>query len=207
MYIPEFNRVEDRAVALAFMQANPFALLISMTETGPFATHLPILAREVRGQLQLRGHVAKANPHWRSITQDQESLVIFHGPHAYISPSLYEIRESVPTWNYAAVHIFGVGSVFTEEARLNEFLQELTAQFDSSYAAQWPSLSEQYRSRMVQHIVGFEINATRVETKFKLSQNRTKNEQANVIKSLASSSDSAAVAVATLMKDRGLGLP
>jgi len=207
VYIPEFNRVEDRAVALAFMQANPFALLISMTETGPFATHLPILAREVRGQLQLRGHVAKANPHWRSITQDQESLVIFHGPHAYISPSLYEIRESVPTWNYAAVHIFGVGSVFTEEARLNQFLQELTAQFDSSYAAQWPSLSEQYRSRMVQHIVGFEINATRVETKFKLSQNRTKNEQANVIKSLASSSDSAAVAVATLMKDRGLGLP
>jgi transcriptional regulator len=207
VYIPEFNRVEDRAVALAFMQANPFALLISMTETGPFATHLPILAREVRGQLQLRGHVAKANPHWRSITQDQESLVIFHGPHAYISPSLYEIRESVPTWNYAAVHIYGVGSVFTEEARLNQFLQELTAQFDSSYAAQWPSLSEQYRSRMVQHIVGFEINATRVETKFKLSQNRTKNEQANVIKSLASSSDSAAAAVATLMKDRGLGLP
>jgi transcriptional regulator len=207
VYIPEFNRVEDRAVALAFMQANPFALLISMTETGPFATHLPILAREVGGQLQLRGHVAKANLHWRSITQDQESLVIFHGPHAYISPSLYEIRESVPTWNYAAVHIYGVGSVFTEEARLNQFLQELTAQFDSSYAAQWPSLSEQYRSRMVQHIVGFEINATRVETKFKLSQNRTKNEQANVIKSLASSSDSAAAAVATLMKDRGLGLP
>ena len=207
MYIPEFNRVEDRAVALAFMQANPFALLISMTETGPFATHLPILAREVGGQLQLRGHVAKANLHWRSITQNQESLVIFHGPHAYISPSLYEIRESVPTWNYAAVHIYGVGSVFTEEARLNQFLQELTAQFDSSYAAQWPSLSEQYRSRMVQHIVGFEINATRVETKFKLSQNRTKSEQANVIKSLASSSDSAAAAVASLMKDRGLGLP
>jgi transcriptional regulator len=207
VYIPEFNRVEDRAVALAFMQANPFALLISMTETGPFATHLPILAREVRGQLQLRGHVAKANPHWRSITQDQESLVIFHGPHAYISPSLYEIRESVPTWNYAAVHIYGVGSAFTEEARLNQFLQELIAQFDSSYAAQWPSLSEQYRIRMMQHIVGFEITATRVETKFKLSQNRTKTEQQNVIKSLASSANSAAVAVATLMKDRGLGLP
>lgn len=207
MYIPEFNRVADRAVALAFMQANPFALLISMTDTGPFATHLPILAREIAGVLQLRGHVARANPHWKSIKTDQESLVIFHGPHAYISPSLYELGESVPTWNYAAVHIYGVGSVFTEEARLNQFLQELTAQFDSSYAAQWPSLSEQYRRRMVQHIVGFEITATRVETKFKLSQNRTKTEQQNVIKSLASSSDSAAAAVATLMKDRGLGLP
>jgi transcriptional regulator len=207
VYIPEFNRVEDRAVALAFMQANPFALLISTTEAGPFATHLPILAREIDGVLQLRGHVARANPHWGFIKTDQESLVIFHGPHAYISPSLYELRESVPTWNYAAVHIYGVGSAFTEEARLNQFLQELIAQFDSSYAAQWPSLSEQYRIRMMQHIVGFEITATRVETKFKLSQNRTKTEQQNVIKSLASSANSAAVAVATLMKDRGLGLP
>src|SRR5260370_13366599 len=151
--------------------------------------------------------MSSVSAYWMSIKTDQESLVSFQGPHAYITPSLYEIRESVPTWNYAAVHVYGLGSAFTEEARLNQFLQELTAQFDSSYAAQWPSLSEQYRSRMVQHIVGFEINATRVETKFKLSQNRTKNEQANVIKSLASSFDSAAAAVATLMKDRGLGLP
>jgi transcriptional regulator len=205
VYIPEFNRVEDRAVALAFMQTNPFAILISPTEAGPFATHLPILAWEVEGRLQLRGHVAKANPHWKSIRQDQESLVIFHGPHAYISPSLYEIRESVPTWNYAAVHVYGQGTVFTDQDQLNQFLQELIAQFDSSYAAQWPSLSDQYRSRMVKHIVGFEINASRVETKFKLSQNRTKTEQGNVIKSLASSSDSSVAAVAALMKECGLG--
>lgn len=205
MYIPEFNRLEDRAVTLAFMQANPFAIMVSATDEGPFATHLPILAREVDGQLQLRGHVAKANPHWKSINQDQESLVIFHGPHAYISPSLYEIPESVPTWNYAAVHVYGKGSAFTDADQLTQFLQELIEQFDSSYAARWPSLTEEYRSRMVKHIVGFEINASRVETKFKLSQNRTKTEQGNVINSLASSSDSAAAAVATLMKQRGLG--
>jgi transcriptional regulator len=205
LYIPEFNRVEDRAVALAFMQANPFAILISVTEEGPFATHLPILAREVEGKLQLRGHVAKANPHSKSIKQDQESLAVFHGPHAYISPSLYELRESVPTWNYAAVHVYGKGTVFTEEAEMNQFLQELIAESDASYAVQWASLSEDYRSRMVQHIVGFEINATRVETKFKLSQNRTKAEQENIIKALGSSSDSAVAGVAALMKDRGLG--
>ena len=204
MYIPEFNRVEDRAVALAFMQANPFALLISTADGVPFASHVPILAGEVDGQLQLRGHVAKANPHWKSIGQDQESLVIFHGPHAYISPSLYEIHESVPTWNYAAVHVYGKGTAFTDPDQLNQFLQELIAEFDASYAAQWPALSEQYRSRMVQHIVGFEINATRVETKFKLSQNRTRAEQENIVKSLESSSDSAVAGVAALMKDRGL---
>jgi transcriptional regulator len=209
VYIPEFNRVEDRTAALAFIQANPFAILISTTngEDGSFATHLPILAREVDGRVQLRGHVAKANPHWKSISQDQESLVIFHGPHAYISPSLYEVRESVPTWNYAAVHIYAKGSVFTDEARLCHLLQDMIAHFDSSYATQWPSFSEQYRSRMLQHIVGFELNATRVETKFKLSQNRTKVEQENVIQSLTSSSDSTVAAVATLMKQRGLGKP
>jgi transcriptional regulator len=205
VYIPEFNRIEDRAVALAFMQANPFALLISSADGVPFASHIPILAREVDGQLDLRGHVAKANPHWKSINQDQESLVIFHGPHAYISPSLYEIHESVPTWNYAAVHVNGTGTVFTDPKELNQFLQELIAEFDTTYAAQWPALSEQYRSKMLQHIVGFEITATRVETKFKLSQNRTKVEQESIIKSLESSPDSAAAAVAALMKDRGLG--
>jgi transcriptional regulator len=207
LYIPEFNRVEDNAVTLGFLQANPFAILISATEAGPFATHLPILVRETDGRLHLRGHVAKANPHWKSIAQEQESLVIFNGPHAYISPSLYEIRESVPTWNYAAVHVYGRGTVFTDAARLTEVLLEMVERFDSSYLEQWSSLGEQYRSRMLQHIVGFEVIASRVETKFKLSQNRTKAERENVIRSLASSTDSTVAAVAALMRERGLGLP
>jgi transcriptional regulator len=205
LYIPEFNRVEDNAVTLGFLEASPFAILISATEAGPFATHLPMLAREVDGRLHLRGHVAKANPHWKSLAQEQELLVIFNGPHAYISPSLYEIRESVPTWNYAAVHVYGRGTVFNDEARLEQLLQEMIARFDSSYIEQWSSLGEQYRSRMLQHIVGFELVASRVETKFKLSQNRTKAERENVIRSLASSTDSTVAAVAALMRERGLG--
>jgi transcriptional regulator len=207
VYIPEYHRIEDRAVTMAFIKANPFAILISSTPEGPFATHLPILAREIDGHLHLRGHMAKANPHWKSINENEESLVIFHGPHAYISPSLYETRESVPTWNYAAVHAYGKGSVVTDESHLHALLQELIAHFDSQYAEQWPSLSDQYRSRMVQHIVGFELTATRVETKFKLSQNRPRADQENVIQSLASCSDSTVAAVAALMKQRGLGKP
>lgn len=207
LYIPEYHRVEDRAVTLAFIHANPFAILISTTADGHFATHLPVLAAEVDGHLHLRGHMAKANPHWKSINEDQESLVIFHGPHAYISPCLYETRESVPTWNYAAVHAYGKGSVVTDESHLHTLLQELIAHFDSQYAEQWPSLSDQYRSRMVQHIVGFELTATRVETKFKLSQNRPRADQESVIRSLASSSDSTVAAIAALMKQRGLGKP
>lgn len=207
MYIPEYHRVEDRAVTLAFIKANPFAILISNTADGPFATHLPILAQDVDGQMHLRGHMAKANPHWKHINENEESLVIFHGPHAYISPSLYETRESVPTWNYAAVHAYGRGTAVTDETHLLALLQELIADFDSQYGEQWPLLSEQYRARMVQHIVGFEITATRVETKFKLSQNRSRTDQESVIQSLTTSSDSTTAAVAALMKQRGLGKP
>ena len=205
MYIPEYHRVEDRRVALAFMQANPFAILCSTTADGPFATHLPILAVEVDGQIQLRGHVAKANPHWKCIEDEKESLVIFHGPHAYVSPSLYKARDSVPTWNYAAIHVYGKGTFVTDEARLDELLKELIARFDSQYAEQWPSLSQQYRTRLLQHIVGFELTATRVEAKFKLSQNRTRTDQESVIQALGSSSDSTVTAVAALMKQQGLG--
>jgi transcriptional regulator len=205
VYIPEYHRVEDPGAALAFMRANPFAILVSTTSDGPFATHLPILTDEVDGQLQLRGHTAKANPHWKFIEEAKESLVIFHGPHAYVSPHLYEARESVPTWNYAAVHVYGKGRIVTDEARLDHLLKELIARFDSQYAEQWPPLSAQYRSRMLKHIVGFELVATRVETKFKLSQNRTRTDQESVIRALASSSDSTVAAVASLMKQQGLG--
>ena len=209
MYIPECNRVEDVAATLAFIQANPFAILISATDSAPFATHLPILAREIDGRMQLQGHMAKANPHWKSVGKDKdhESLIIFHGPHAYIAPGLYEIRESVPTWNYAVVHVYGHVTVFTDEARLRQVLLGMIARFDPSYVEQWSSLAEQYQSRMFEHIVGFEMSTTRVETKFKLSQNRTKAEQESVIRSLASSSDSSVTAVAALMRVRGLGLP
>ena len=205
MYIPEFNRQEDRAVGLAFMRANPFAILISNTDGIPFATHLPLLVDELQGQVVVRGHMAKANPHWRSIHPGQESLAIFHGPHAYISPSLYEIRESVPTWNYAAVHVYGEPTLFSDEDGLKEVLHRMINTFESSYMQQWSAFSDEYRSRMMKHIVGFEIKAKKLEAKFKLSQNRTKGEQARVIQSLNQSRDSNVSGVAVLMQQEGLG--
>ena len=147
MYIPEFNRIEDRDTSLAFLRAHPFAVLISSVDGLPFASHVPLAVTERSGQIVLRGHVAKANPHWKSFQQEQESLVIFQGPHAYISPALYEIRESVPTWNYAAVHVYGRVTL-VDEKQAREILEALIAEFDSSYATQWASLSEEYRSRM-----------------------------------------------------------
>ena len=204
MYIPEFNRIEDQAAAVAFMRAHPFAILISNQDGAPFATHLPVIIAEVGGQIVVRAHVAKANPHWKMIEQ-QESLIIFHGPHAYISPTLYEIRESVPTWNYATVHAYGRGKLLTADAEKQQVLAELISHFDSSYMAQWKSFDEQYRNRMLNHIVAFEVVVTRLATKFKLSQNRTKTEQQKVIEALSKDADPAISGVADLMRQRGLG--
>ena len=204
MYIPEFNRIEDRAISLEFMRANPFAILISPSERGPIATHLPLLVRETPDNLLLRGHFAKANHHWSIIEEEQESLVIFHGPHAYISPSLYEIRESVPTWNYATVHVYGKGEI-VKDGEAEQVLADLIAQFDPSYYAQWQSFSEEYRDKMLRRIVAFEFEATRVEAKFKLGQNRTKAEQDNLIQALEQNSDSAVTGVAALMRRQKLG--
>lgn len=205
MYVPEYNRIEDNAVALAFARENPFAIVVSTCDGVPFATHIPVLVGERSGQIVLTGHVAKANPHWKLLEQEQESLVIFHGPHAYISPRLYESRESVPTWNYAAVHVYGFATVFSEPSRLKEILLETARAFDPGYLDQWLALREEYRNAMLNHIVGFEIAAKRIEGKFKLSQNRSKRDQAKIIQSLQQSRDTAASGISRLMKEQGLG--
>ncbi len=188
------------------MRANPFAILISSAGDGPYATHLPVFVRESEQHLVLRGHVAKANPHWRHLEQQPGCLTIFHGPHAFVSPSNYTTRENVPTWNYGAVHVYGTARVFASPEDLQGVLHDLIGTFEPAYAEQWSSLSETYRERMLSHIVGFEITATKIEAKFKLSQNRTKEEQANVITSLETAEDTAVSGVSRLMRAQGLGV-
>jgi len=206
VYIPEHFRVEDRAAALAFMRANPFAILVSTAGQSPFATHVPVVIREYGERLVIRGHVAKANPHWKFLQDHSTCLIIFHGPHAYVSPSNYETREAVPTWNYAAVHVYGSAQMFAEPEQSLGILRDLISTFETAYEQQWDSLSETYQQRMLSHIVGFEVSVTRIEAKFKLSQNRTRKEQQQIIDSLAASSDSAVSGTARLMSERGLGL-
>jgi transcriptional regulator len=206
VYIPEHFRLRQHADAIAFMRANPFAILISTTDAGPFATHLPLFVRAAEEKVILRGHVAKANPHWRHLEQQPQCLTIFHGPHSYISPSNYAARESVPTWNYGAVHLYGNARVFSSPEDLLGVLHELMGTFEPAYASQWASLDETYRERMLRQIVGFEIEITKMEAKFKLSQNRPREDQANVIASLEKAEDSAVSGVARLMRGQGLGV-
>ena len=210
MYIPEHFRIRDHADAIAFMRANPFAILVSNSDDGPFATHAPVVVCESKAQdsgqqLVIRGHVAKANPHWRYLEQQPSCLTIFHGAHAYVSPANYATREVVPTWNYGAVHAYGNARVFSAPEELLGVLHELIPMFEAAYAEQWAGLSQAYRDRMLSHIVGFEIAVTRIEGKFKLSQNRNRAEQENVIASLGASADTTISGVADLMRVQGLG--
>jgi transcriptional regulator len=205
VYIPEHFRVEDTAIALAFMRANPFAIVVSSSGPEPFASHVPVVIRQEGNQIRLRGHVAKANPHWKYLSEQPRCLVIFHGPHAYISPSHYETRETVPTWNYGAVHVYGDARTFSTMPELLTMLGELIPTFEAAYSEQWSSLSEAYRTRMLSHIVGFEIAVDRIEAKFKLSQNRTRQEQQNIVDSLRASSDTAISGTAELMCQHVLG--
>ena len=211
MYIPEHFRLRHDGEAVTFMRANPFAILISMAESGPYATHLPLFVQTQKDQAEdkekvlLRGHVGKASPHWRYLEHQPQCLSIFHGPHSYISPSNYTARESVPTWNYAAVHVYGDARIFSSQDDLHQMLDELMGTFEPAYREQWEGLNQTFRENMLRQIVGFEIAATRIEGKFKLSQNRTRTDQANVIASLEKADDSTISGVSRMMKDQNLG--
>jgi transcriptional regulator len=206
LYIPEHFRVEDQATAVAFMRMTPFCILVSNNEKDPFATHIPVVIREEESRLLIRGHVAKANPHWKYLQERPSCLIIFHGPHAYISPSNYSTKETVPTWNYGAVHAYGDARIYAETGQLLEMLHDLIPTFEAEYSQQWESLSAAYQQRMLSHIVGFEITVRSVEAKFKLSQNRTRDEQQKIIDSLGPASDSSVRGTAELMCEHGLGL-
>ena len=205
MYIPEHFRARNHDETTAFMRAHSFAILVSSTDDGPFATHLPLFIHEENGQIRLRGHVGKANPHGHYLERQPQCLTIFHGPHSYISPRNYAARDSVPTWNYAAVHLYGNARIFSSEQELQGMLNELIATFEPAYRSQWESASQPFRENMLRQIVGFEIIPTKIEAKFKLSQNRSREDQANVIASLEQAEDSAIAGVAQMMKDRCLG--
>ena len=202
MYVPEAFRAEDRSGLVQFMRTQSFATLVSVTGQGSlWASHLPLLTVERGETLVLLGHVARANEHWKAFGAT-ESLVIFTGPHAYVSPSLYESAESVPTWNYVAVHAYGIPRIIPGDAAgdLERLLGAMMDAYEPAYRGQWERLSADYRARMLRGIVGFEMPVARLEGKRKLSQNRSRADQERVAQALLGSSDPSAQAVGRLME-------
>jgi transcriptional regulator len=173
MYQPPQFRSEDPALAAGLMRAYPFASLVSTDDDGfPFVTHLPLHLEERDGGFVLLGHCARPNPHWRHLQARPEALVTFMGPHAYLSPSVYPDRARVPTWNYLAVHC-KVRARLVEDAEAKDaLLKKLIGDHEPAYAAQWRSLGEEFATKMLAGIVGFELAVTEWACKLKLNQHR-----------------------------------
>ena len=199
MYTPSFNKFEDRQEVISFMRRYSFGTVVSVANGLPVATHLPFLIDEKDGQIIISSHFAKANPQSLAIP-DQDVLVIFMEPHAYISPKHYEKDANVPTWNYIAVHAYGKARLLETEHQHEQLLEHTINTFEESYYTQWMSLPQEYRSKMIKGITGFEITVTNLQAKRKLSQNRSETERDNIINTLSKSANTQEKDIAAYME-------
>jgi transcriptional regulator len=172
MYIPSHFSQDDPAVLVEVMQQYSFATLVSNHEGAPFATHLPVSSRVESGVVRIGAHVARANPHWKALEADPQALVIFHGPHTYISPTLYRSKDRVPTWNYIAVHARGCAAVDHTASTKLRILSTLIAEHEPAYRAQFEAITPGLRDGLVNAIVAIDITVEKLEGKFKLGQHR-----------------------------------
>ena len=184
MYSPKFNQVADRSLLIEAMQAYSFAILFGPPSTpdapAPLAaTHLPLVVKDEGQHGLIEGHFAQANRHWQSLA-NREALVVFPGPHSYVSPTLYTDPLSVPTWNYIAIHAYGTLTLIEDEPAKDALLANLIAANEPAFLPKWQSMPVAFRRSMLAGIVGFRIPITRIEGKFKISQNRAPQERQNV---------------------------
>lgn len=199
MYIPKHFKESGTEKLVAFMKEFNFAAIVNTTKKKYWATHIPFLVTVSGEDIMLKAHMAKANPQW-STFGSEEVLVIFHEPHAYISPSLYENPVSVPTWNYIAVHAYGTPEILSTDEDKISLLEESFELFEPAYKERWVILPDDYRSELLSGIVAFRIRVSSLEGKFKLSQNRSENERAKIAQKLASSDDNIKSNIASHMK-------
>ena len=186
LYIPKHFREEDESALVKLIEANAFGTLVSASPEGALhVSHIPFEVRREGAVLRLLGHLARANPHWEALEGARETIAIFEGPHAYVSPGWYEVHPSVPTWNYAVVHAHGRARLM-DEAELHELVGELAARYEAGREKPWRmgDLPADYVHGMLKAIVGFELPVEKLEGKFKLSQNRKPADHAHVVAAL-----------------------
>lgn len=202
MWTPRPFRQEDVQTLHALMRRHNFAVLFSQADGRPYATHLPFMIDENRGPYgTLVGHMARANPHWKRFDDATQVLVVFQGPHAYISPSWYEDQVTVPTWNYAAVHAYGIPRLIHEPERLRPMVGELTRLHETAVGSTWDlDQAKPVMDTELKAIVGFEIPIDRLEGKYKFNQNRSRADQEGVIRALERATDPLERDVAAIMR-------
>jgi transcriptional regulator len=204
VYLPPAFSETRPAVLVAHIERYDFGLLVSHGTGGLVASHIPFLVEHRDEELHLLGHLARPNPQIEELGADGEVLAIFSGPHAYISPGWYLDGPSVPTWNYVDVHAYGTIRLVEDSEWLLRFLRRLSARHEADNPEPWriENLPETYLKGMLKGIIGLDISVTRLEGKYKLSQNRPAADRPRVIAALQRSGDENSVAVAKLMQQR-----
>jgi transcriptional regulator len=205
MYVPGSFKVDDEAQIEAFLRRYDFATLVSAPATGMVASHVPLLVRRAPEGLVLVGHVARANPHWRLMDGQGESMAIFQGPHGYVSPTWYASGPAVPTWNYTAVHAYGKPRVAADPTFARELLREMVAGYEEAWRIE--DLPPPFTASLMAAIVAFEMPVDRLEAKFKLGQNRSAEDRAGTIAGLNRAATPEAAALAAFMAAQRAILP
>ena len=203
MYIPAHYRNNDLDEVLSFIRKNAFAILVSRGTSQPEASHIPLeveVAEDKR--IFLHGHISRANPQWKNFKEDEAVLAIFNGPHAYVSSQWYN-HANVPTWNYIAVHVTGRLKIISED-KLYQSLKKLVDHYEegSSNPVAMERMPSDMIDKYLKGIVGFTIEAEKIEGKWKLSQNRNEEDYRNIIRELEQINDVNAKLVAEEMKRR-----
>lgn len=199
MYTSKLNQVLDQEEILSFMKRFSFATIISNDNEVPQASHLPFTITYEKGEILLHAHFARANMQWKNI-ENHKVLVIFSEPHAYISASHYNKVESVPTWNYYAVHAYGNCKIIYDKSAALGALEKMINFYEPEYKNQWDTLSENFKDKMLQGIIAFTVTVSDLQASQKLSQNKTIEEQQRIIDSLINNKDTNAKITGEYMK-------
>ena len=203
MYLPKHFSV-DEETAWKLIEQYPLATIITQDENGsPYVNHIPVIIKSGNGKRFLQGHFAKRNPQYFHLCKNATVLLIFQGPNAYISPTWYVSGRDVPTWNYAVVHVQGSISLFEKSEQLVEIVKNISHHFESEREYPWEfELPEDLSDpgELEKAIVGFEIEIKKIEGKYKLSQNRSSEDQSSVINHLEKMNMDSARSMIQLMK-------
>lgn len=205
MYVPDNFRVDDVAQMHALMRGRPFAALVSNGSSGLYASHLPTVLKDEGAYGLIECHLARANPHWRELAEGNEALMIFQGPEGYITPNWYpskaETGKVVPTWNYAVVHAYGRPEAMQDKDWLRRHVGELTAQQERTESQPWrlSDAPDSYIDVMTRGIVGFRFAITRLQGKWKMSQNRQEQDWKGVVRGLNTRAAGEDVEIAALV--------
>lgn len=200
MYIPKRFNVDDEKEIWSFLKKHTFATLVTTDKGRPVATHIPVMVNREGEEIVVSGHLAYGNRQWRTLNEEQESLIIFQGPHSYISSSWYE-EQQVPTWNYQSVHVYGNVSLQTQEELIADLKTLLHVyEHHRQHPVLWETLSPELLERELKGIVGFKLIVTDIQAAYKLSQNRNDKDYANIITQLHQETSPEAHQVAQEMK-------